>query len=352
MKAHVLATQRLISNSFFNGFTTLCRWHDRYWLAYRAAPSHTIVPPGRIVIMTSDDGQRWHEAATLGAPQRDYRDPRWIVADDMLYLMLGAYVPSPHLAMDDLHGLSTMSGDNQIWTVITGTRDGQTWTPLRPILRPNHWGWSAVRLTNRVWVLASYDTGVLESCNTLTLWEGTPSSRWRHRGILYDGGAMDIEDGAFRFSASHPSEPVLYRPTPQTLGCCVRTTTTMLLGTWSPGHAWRWQNTGRWLHPSAIMETPQGWLLAAREIIHTQGQGHTTSGDAATWTDAEAHATLWHLHGNRLTRVAILESGGDCAYAGICAGKRLDNYLVSYYSSHDAPHGLADIYLADIRLHD
>lgn len=359
MRAELLDTRTIMSDSFHNAFTSLCRWRGKVWLAYRSASNHGIVPPGVIDILREQPGTQFYRMQTLALPEGDLRDPRFIPTPDMLYLMVGCYLPSPHLRhIYTLDGLTNHPSDNQIWTMLTYTRDGITWAPLTPILRPNHWGWSAVQ-SGEYFLLASYDVGVFETANTITLWGGRLPGPFENLGIIYDGGSHERDGETYVYARAMPSEPVLYIPTPDTRACLARTESTMILGTWRAGKSWRWQDTGEMLHASALLQTPHGWLMAARELTpvykHSWGRGGSDRGMQKSEKEEiaryAASVTLWHVIGNRLEKVATLaEDAQDCAYCGVCEGEKPGEYLVSYYSSKHAPGNCADVMVATVRV--
>lgn len=346
-----------------HAFTSLAYWHNQYYLAYREAPSHGITPPGRLLIHGQHDPEalsaRAWDIQELTYPEGDLRDPRLISTPDYLYLLCGCYLASPHL--QHIHGLSVRSGDNQIWSCYSYTRDGVTWAPLRPYLRPNCWGWSA-HIEGTMWSVMSYDVGVSEARNTLTLWEGMPQHGFVQTGIAYDGGNYMREQGRYIYPFSLPSEPVLYQPG-RDMACLARTEHTMLQGVYQPDRGWRWWDTRLFLHPSAILKTPQGWLLAARELTPVYGAASWKRLDdapGAAWRQEtkevlryEASVTLWQVQGNHFTKVLTLpDAGEDCAYAGLCATETPGEYLLSYYSSHAAPSPCSDVYVARLRVED
>ena len=349
MRATLLDTCQVTRETRHSAFTSIARWKGTYYLAYRSAQHHGITPPGEIHILTSDRPARahtWTLTEHLAHPEKDFRDPRLVATPDYLFMICGAYVPSPHLQY--VHGLSAMSGDNQIWSYFIYTRDGRTWSQPHPMLRPNAWAWSAAVTQGGMWCMASYDVGAMESCNTITLWGGTPMRGFQHRGVMYDGGNLEKDDSAYRYTASMPSEPVLYQPTPETLACCLRTGTTMLLGVVRHGLPWRWEETGLRLHPSAILRTQYGWLLAARELVPVYKRA--VRGKPQEIERYDTSVTLWAVQGNRFAKVLTLEGSGDCGYCGMCEGEKPGDILVSYYASDKAPVPCADVFVAQVRV--
>lgn len=353
MHVEILDTQRLVANGLHNGFTSICHWREYWYVAYREAATHHIVPPGCVRIRRGvyvnawqDDGANiaWSTQtyATIAHPSGDVRDPRFIVAEDALWLMCGVYVPQ------DTHTLSNNSPENILQTHITYTVDGQTWAPLRPILRPNAWGWSTLALPDS-YLTAAYQVGTsYEESSSIVLYIGLDMLKHVPLATIHEYNASTTP-------AYLPTEPVLYQPTADTVACLVRTQTHMLLGV-ARLHAlydWRWSTlrhgAERFLHPSALLHTPHGWLLAAREVATTK----TRTKLLLTFS-----TRLYYVNAQQVTPVATFASGGDCAYAGLCEGATAGDYLVSYYSQHAYLHtGMygttlpcSDIYIATIRV--
>lgn len=358
MHAHLLSTPQAITTATAHcAFTSLCVWKERFFLAYRHAQTHGIAPPGTIVLSERASGNMAQEIrhTILTYPSGDLRDPRFIVTPDLLFLLCGVYVPSPH--QQHMHGLSRHSHDNQIWSAYSYTRDGKTWAPLSIYLGPNHWGWSAI-VERTMWWLCSYDVGTFESSHTITLWGGSPLTGFRNLGTIYDGGNIDYGYEGYCYPFATPSEPVLYQPADDMFGCCLRTEKTMLLGTWQMGKAWRWHDTGMLLHPSALLHTSDGWMLAVRELtaVTTHSWGKHDSDPAMQKREQkeieryDTSIALYHLYGNRLEQVLTLPGGKDCGYAGLCESRTPGEYWVSYYSSEQAPSPCSDIFLAHVQI--
>lgn len=321
--------QQLTSGHLHHAFTSCAYWRKTWYVAYREAHSHHILPPGGISLRTSTDLSSWawdmffELYDTHGDRLGDLRDPRLIPSDEALYCLCAAYLPRLPATT-----LSRHSSENIIQSYITYTEDGRTWAPLTPIGRPGYWIWSALPLRS-TWVAAAYHTGAAGETSSIHLLGGRSLLTLAPDSAIYDGANLDMEDHAYRFAHTTVSEPVLYQPTTDTIACCVRTeggSETMELGLRRlTDQDWRWWDTKQMIHPSAMIETPHGWLLAGRELVKPP------RGAPRPW---QVSTSLFHVEAQTVTRVLRLPSALDTGYAGLCQTAQPDTMLLSYYSQH------------------
>jgi hypothetical protein len=168
---------------------------------------------------------------------------------------------------------------------------------------------------------------------------------------IYDGASLETDaGGVYRYKTATPSEPVVWwEATTRLMGGAVRTGAGMQVGVgkFPYGTAdWRWEATGLLLHPSAVLQMPQGLLLAGREIVETWGKRRGLPRRYETYT------ALYEIEGHQVTKLLRLPSQDDTGYAGICAGEEAGTVQVSYYSQHEVPPGLpgAAVYVATVEV--
>lgn len=364
MRLTLLSHHALVESTNHHGFTDLCQWRNRYYCAYRVARTHNIVPPGEVEIRVTDARLQWYGADCwdIRHPIGDVRDPRFVVTPDVLYCLVGVYLPAPWHAQKTGTFLTQNGGDNVLMTHLTYTTDGETWADLVPILRPNYWGWNALD-TEHGYLLASYHTGQVGESSSIVLWVGKSLLSMRPHATIYDGASLLQEEERFLYPHASPCEPVLYQPAPDALACCVRTEKGMEIGVSRyPWQDWRWHiaqvdyeaedssTSGDLLHPSAVLQTMHGLILAAREVHPVYKavdyRGNERPGDRVT-TKIDRYTTrtaLYQLHGQYVTHLLTLPSGLDTGYAGICHGPEPGTVLVSWYSQKEtegnAGHGV------------
>lgn len=341
MHVTLLGTRIVAKDTYHNAFTSITYWNKCTFIAYRTALSHGIVPPGKVVIsegwednFSKEQSHGWASLShtEITHPIGDVRDPRFITTEEALYCVVGVYLPNP--AGGEPYKLSPSPQDNILQTHITHSTDGDTWSPLVPILRPGYWGWSVVSGENR-WYMASYHTHLVGQSQSIHL-DTSPGllAGWSPWGCIYDGASLAMDGERFRHVYTLPSEPVLYHVDDTTLGCCVRTEKGMAIGVSRvPYQEWRWwhhRHSAYYVHPSAVLQTPHGFLLAAREIGHDRIPGATLKD--ARQTRTIYRTSLYHLFGQTLTKVLTLPSELDTGYAGLCATDEEGVYDVSYYT--------------------
>ena len=375
MRAHLLESNQLTTGQAHHAFTSLVQWRDAWYCAYREAPSHGITPPGHLVVHTLTpplrtntthgrgpwtlaDTPTWatHQITTLAHPVGDVRDPRLIVTDEALHLLCGVYLPDAR--HQHWHGLSEHATSNILVSHVAHTTDGVTWSPLRPILAPNHWAWGAI-VMEKLWWVASYSMGTVhDTATTLTLSAGVDPWHLVYCATLYDGASLERSGDDFCFPHRLPSEPVLWQPAPDILACAVRTEGGMDSGiSQYPYARWRWHNTQRPLHPSAILHTPYGWLLAARAVRTTQDTSLRVNRDPDA-PERLLTRTSWHTTLHQLSPgfhvpqpLLTLPSFGDTGYAGLCAGPTPDTVCMSWYGQpQDSQLPGAQVSVATIRV--
>ena len=343
MRAEVLRITPLETSPLHDAFTDLCRWHGRYFCAFREAQTHNITPRGCVKLVTSINGVDWDASTVMTHPLGDMRDPKFLRTQDTLYLLCGVYLPHPQ-HHERFQGLANYGGDNLLCTHVTYTHDGQSWAPMTPIMRPNYWAWSALELQNYGYVAASYHTGTSAHGQTIALWSGRSPLSMILRETIYNGESVAHDGKQLRYAHYLPCEPVLYAIDEATVACCLRTETTMEIGVAHKMLPWRWHTTPYTIHPGAVMRTPKGWILAGRSVADVKdGEKLTTS-------------ALFALHGHVVEPLLTLPSSGDTGYCGLAHGRQPNTALVSYYSQHAndgrQPYGVpfpgADVYIAEV----
>lgn len=341
-------------------FTDCCFWRGHWYIAYRAAMAHDVVPPGQIVVLRSADGlswaevERWDRASPLlSAGVSDLRDPKFCATPSILYLLAGAYLPRP-----DRVGLSMHPAENLLWSCYAYTTSGETWFTGGLLGRPQYWLWS-VLVDQSLFVGASYHTQ--EPYGVSSIWLHTSPGQFAGLSpwvpILFEGTPAH-NDGRGAPRSTSVSEPVLFALSPSQLACFVRTTrpagvgpvwigTGPLLGDHRP---WTWHNLGVLAHVSAVLPYGEGsWVVAGRSLTSAPaGRGLTTG--VALWQYRPADRAFDLL--------MDLPGAGDCGYAGLAVDpQHPQTVLMSYYSQHDYtplgtayPAMCADVYVARLRV--
>src|SRR5262249_42923522 len=64
------------------------RFHDRFLLAFRTAPTHFASARTRIVVLGSNDREHWERETEITLPDSDLREPRFLAFHDRLWLFM------------------------------------------------------------------------------------------------------------------------------------------------------------------------------------------------------------------------------------------------------------------------
>ena len=123
---------------------------------------------------------------------------------------------------------------------------------------------------------------------------------------------------------------------------------------------WRWIDTHKRLHPSALLQTLHGWLMAAREEVFTPDCSLPTARARRVSLQKEWRTALFEVPtGHTIPRrLMTFPSGGDTGYAGLALGGEAETIIGSWYAQHETlekgPYGTtlpgASVYVATVRI--
>jgi hypothetical protein len=113
--------RRAFHNGEHNAFTDLTWFQGRIYLAFRSCPDgHMIFPTSTVRVLVSENlGQDWREVHRFSAPQRDVRDPHFLVFQDKLFVYSGTWYcgegPPEAREANDMLGYAAVSADGEHW---------------------------------------------------------------------------------------------------------------------------------------------------------------------------------------------------------------------------------------------
>jgi hypothetical protein len=283
-----------------NAFTDLARFRDRWYCTFRQADRHVHGQDGQIRIIISEDGQHWRSVALLAKQGIDLRDPKLSVTPDNRLMVLA--------------GGSVYDG-NQLTTRqsrVAFSTDGQTWSPLQPILSEGEWLWRVTWHRGQAYGVSMH----LDHSLSLV------ASR---DGLRYDQlCSLDVpgvpNETTLRFAANDELIALVRREGGNKNAWIGRSK--------SPYLKWRWHETGHRVGGPNFIILPNGDMWAA---------GRSYVGDEVT--------VLSRFGPERYEPVLTLPSGGDTSYPGMVWHQGV--LWLSYYASHE---GKTSIYLAQIAL--
>lgn len=323
-KVRVSNIRRLPHNGEHNAFTDLCKFKDRYYLAYRTCPDgHMVHPTSSIMVLTSKDLQKWEKAVQFHVPLRDTRDPHFLIFANKLFVYTGTWYcgeTSPEsYDMNQQLGYAICSEDGKQWgtpTLLEGTY--------------GHYIWKAATYDGKAYLCGRRKSGFMED-NGKRSRQATESAMlvsddglvWKTHSLFQeewgDETAFLFEDNgdvlAVARRSSHPAEI-----------CSAK----------SPYKTWSRQLLDRYIGGPLLTKWDGNYLVGGRKSI--SGQGPVT-------------ALYWLVDGD-LIEFAELPSGGDNSYPGFLELTRQTG-IVSWYSSHEKDENgkpITAIYLADLEM--
>jgi hypothetical protein len=305
-----------------NAFTDLCRFRGAYYLTFRSCPDgHGISPRARIRVLRSADGTDWQQVTEFSVPERDTRDPHFLILRERLFVYSGTWLcPAGHKEFDINEHLGY-----GVWS-----DDGETWHGPRMLEGTyGHYVWRAAAFADRAYLCArrkrdfvcTASKGEGGAMTEAAMLESDDGLIWRYRACFVDAWG---DETAFVFGPAGEITALARR-----LGNLPSAVCRSL----PPYTAWERHELDR----------PVGGPMLAWWGDRLLVGGRKTLGAPVT--------ALYWLRGNRLAEIGELPSGGDTSYTGFVQTDTGQG-LLSYYSSHGAGEGSqpAAIYLADLAL--
>jgi len=305
-----------LSRIFFDGnhnaFTDVCRFRGDYYVTFRHSTRH-IHPDGRALILRGlDGGARWMVAGTVYAGL-DTRDPKFMVADDRLFVYAFSFQYGEEKKRIKASGYSV-------------TTDGDHWSPWQKI--EDDWVYWHPRLhEGRAYVIAYREA------------DGKVMLKTSEDGVAWEDVCLVCEDGK-------PNETsLLFAPDGEAVALIRRGH--------ESGHPFLSRSAPpytEWRHTEVQEKLNNPLLWWVGEELWACCRWYPASGQACT--------AIFRFEGEAPVLQLVLPSGGDTSYAGIV--QKPDDpghYLLTYYSSHECltewrAEGAmpAGIYLAELEL--
>jgi len=324
-RVKVSGIRRVFHNGEHNAFTDLVRFKDRFYLTFRSCPDgHMVHPTSSILILASDDAQRWTPVHEFRVKQRDTRDPHFLVFRDKLFVYTGTWYsgdgPLPRDAYDlNLHlGYAVWSEDGAQWhgpTLLEGTFGHYIW-------RASTFEGKAYLCGRRKKDFAVGPKGEGREVESAML-ESDDGLIWRRRALFQetkgDETAFLFEpDGSIVAIGRRGSEPA------------------QLLRSKPPYVDWDRRDLDRYIGGPLIARWGDRLVVGGRKM--TPGEGPRTF---LAWLDEGA------LH-----EFAVFPSAGDNSYPGLVE-LGPNRAIVSWYSSHEKDaqgQTITAIYMADLEI--
>jgi hypothetical protein len=325
-QVRVASVRRVFHNGEHNAFTDLCRFRGQLYLTFRSCPDgHMVHPTSSIIILSSPDGSRWNEVHRFRVPERDTRDPHFLVFHERLFVYTGTwYSGAKTLALED-YDLNKHLG-YAAWS-----DNGATWHS--PILLEGtfgHYIWRASSHDGKAFLCGRRKTDFAEAprgegakVQSLML-ESDDGLIWRKCAVFQE---VEGDETAFLFERDGRVLAVGRRGGGPA----------QLLRSQPPYSSWTRAEFDRPIGGPLLVKWRDQYIVGGRK---TEAAGPKTS--------------LYWLVGDKLSEFAEFPSGGDNSYPGFVE-LGPDRALVSYYSSHEvdkAGEPITAIYLAELEISD
>ena len=325
--ATVTEVRAVVRDGWYNAFADLTVWRDYYWLSYRRGTKHH-ADHGMVVVLRSNDLQRWQEVAVLDRPQgitgeidSGVQDGHFCVAGDRLCITINTRIPTEEY--------------------LSWTDDGINWSePVRQTMEGYEpFIWRMRYHDGKFWCATSYPES-----DPLDLLVSDDGIRWtRHAQIA---GTEDHDWSG--------ETDLLFR-SDEELWCVVRSEWPGVVFRSRPPYT-QWEGG----HSIGLCDAPA--LCEADGEVFVAGRLRVPLFEGDLRLHPQGTTGVYHLTRDGAQPLLAFPVGGDSAYAGLITtgpGKLALAYFsdVAYWSGVLQPKSAAqyqykatdcDIYLAEI----
>ncbi len=320
-KVEVSNVRRVFHNGEHCAFTDLCNFKGQYYLTFRSCPDgHGLHSSSAIIVLKSNDLRDWTEAFQFRVPQRDVRDPHFLVFKGKLFVYSGTWycgdqvTPKTEMNLHLGYGVSSSNGTD--WSgpsMLEGTFGHYVW-------RAAAFGEKAYLCGRRIREFSvgkNNDRSFFES----VMLESDDGLVWRKRSLFQETVGNET---AFLFKFSGEVLAVARRDSGPAEVCRSR----------PPYDLWHRTRLDRYIGGPLVATWGNEILVGGRNMINRD----------------DPYTSLCWLAGDALVEFARLPSGGDNSYPGFVSTSERSG-VVSWYSSHEhsaTGKQITAIYLADI----
>ena len=313
------SVRKVFDDGDHNAFTDLCRFQDRFYLTLRScADGHMVFANSRIIVLTSEDALEWREVFSFSVPDRDVRDPHFLIFNDTLFVYTGAWLVPPEGKERDLN-------DHLGYTA--WSTDGESWQPPRQLEGTyGHYVWRAAAHGSKAYLCGRRRRGFISGYDAETGPE------------IIEGAMLESDDGlvwkySTLFTEAHGDETAFLFEDDGSILALARGAgpqSARLCRSKPPYSEWTRIDIDRNVGGPLLARWGDRYLVGGRKTIDP---------------DRPRTALYW-LVDDTLVEIAELPSGGDNSYPGFLP---LDDErgLLSYYSSHEES---TSVYLAELGL--
>ena len=327
--------RRVFHNGEHNAFTDLIRWQGKFWLTFRSCPDgHMVHPTASIIILSSPDTHKWTQEHSFSVPQRDTRDPHFLVFKDKLFIYTGTWYCGDSSPARSEYTLNRHLG-YAAWSA-----DGKKWhSPVMLEGTFGHYIWKANTFNEKAYLCgrrnrefdikargegATVQSAMLESDDGLI---------WRTRTLFQE---VRGDETAFQFGPKGDVLAIGRRGGDKA----------QLLKSKPPYIKWHRREMDRYIG-GPLLTKWGGCHVAGGRKSGAAFVGKRGPKTALYWLDPDAK-TAQEL----LTEFVELPSNGDTSYPGFVELSPT-HAVVSWYSSHEkdsAGKQITAIYMANLKI--
>ena len=327
--------RRVFHNGEHNAFTDLIRWQGKFWLTFRSCPDgHMVHPTASIIILSSSDTKKWTQEHRFSVPQRDTRDPHFLIFKDKLFIYTGTWYCGDSSPARSEYTLNRHLG-YAAWSA-----DGKKWhSPVMLEGTFGHYIWKANTFNGKAYLCgrrnrefdikargegAAVESAMLESDNGLI---------WRTRTLFQE---VRGDETAFQFGPKGNILAIGRRGGDKA----------QLLKSKPPYTKWDRREMGRYIG-GPLLTKWGGRHVAGGRKSGAAFVGKRGPKTALYWLDPDAKTAQ-----GLLTEFVELPSNGDTSYPGFVELSPT-HAVVSWYSSHEkdsAGKQITAIYMADLKI--
>tara|TARA_Y100001934_G_scaffold235120_1_gene285658 strand:- start:4802 stop:5851 length:1050 start_codon:yes stop_codon:yes gene_type:complete len=326
-KVKVSNIRRVFHNGEHNAFTDMVKFRDRYYLTFRSCPDgHMVHPTASIIILTSRDTKTWTQVHRFSVPQRDTRDPHFLVFKNRLFVYTGTWYCGDSSPARSEYTLNRHLG-YAAWS-----DDGKKWNS--PIMLEGTFG-------HYVWKADTYG-GKAYLCGRRNR---EFDIKARGEGATVQSAMLESDDGLiFKtraiFQEVRGDETVFQFERDGSIIAIGRRggSKAQLLKSKYPWTDWERSEMDRYIGGPLLLKWGGRYIAGGRHSV--PGEGPRTS--------------MYWLVDDELHEFARLPSAGDNSYPGFIEFSPT-KALMSWYSSHEKDENgksITAIYLADLSIED
>ena len=299
--------RRIYDDGMHCAFTDMTKWKEQYYVSFRRAECHGLVPGGDIFIIRSPDLESWEVCGRFTSGLDD-RDAALAPDGDRLW----AYAAGRYVTTTFVDGAVRLDPQGEAWlqTYAYVTTDGETWSVGKPVYERQFWLWRPYKFGDAFYC-ACRNLDVPSADRVLDLVKSDEGLHWGKVTRMMERGGGEaamvrFDDGRILCASRgadndpltnfHEAEP--------------------------PYTSWSHWSAPHWLQGPALVRVGDRVIGAGRVRMADGGPGGVT----ALFEITPDQQRSQHL--------MDLPSGGDTSYCGLLA-EGDDTLLVTYYSEHE-----------------